>query len=532
MGKSARWLKKIFGVKKSSKSPLKEKSSWKGNDQDQAIAIKISNGKQSATNAPAQEQLKEELMDAIELVPNAEDQQFIQVKQEPTKPPIATIVEAVTPHPSSPTHVIQPSLQRDLAEKAAVKIQTAFRGYLAHRAFLALKGLVRLQALVRGHQVRKQAALSLRCILAIVKVQAHIRAYRVRMSKDGQEAQKFLCSRYQSPQKRKIVEGLRSPLKSLQLKGKYSKQGNMVLAYALQRQFDLCAPRQSFCNLPLGESESGWCWLERWTVARPWALLSVSKGNTSLSPQIINSEEDAIDSMPVRRSKQDTQISKGSKSRTLAEPTPSSKQSTSSFTMPSEQNHPYLPHEIPPADSSWAESSPVSKVIPLPPSYHMSPFSESRSSNGSMPIHDTLTSQAVTRNSNPVEKENQFASSKNTSSFSNGPKSSTTNGSPILAKIEHTESHTQGSPSVVPSYMATTESAKAKVRSNSTPRNRPDLLEQSPVIYKRRLSLPGSNGKTNSEATHSQRWNSNVRTSNMGFTSKRVASSLRNSSGE
>lgn len=64
-------------------------------------------------------------------------------------------------------------------------------GLKARRALRALKGLVKLQALVRGHNVRKQAKLTLQCMQALVRVQDRMRDQRARLSHESSRKSMF-----------------------------------------------------------------------------------------------------------------------------------------------------------------------------------------------------------------------------------------------------------------------------------------------------------------------------------------------------
>ncbi|OEL26696.1 hypothetical protein BAE44_0012285 [Dichanthelium oligosanthes] len=69
----------------------------------------------------------------------------------------------------------------DEEDAAAIRIQSAFRSYLARKALCALRGMVKLQAMVRGQLVRRQANVTLRRMQALVDAQRRARAERLRL---------------------------------------------------------------------------------------------------------------------------------------------------------------------------------------------------------------------------------------------------------------------------------------------------------------------------------------------------------------
>ncbi|KAK6121485.1 hypothetical protein DH2020_044776 [Rehmannia glutinosa] len=164
-------------------------------------------------------------------------------------------------------------------EIAAIKIQTAFRGYLARRALRALRGLVRLKSLVDGPTVKRQTANTLKCMQTLSRVQSQIQSRRIRMLEENRALQRQLLQK-----RAKELESLRMGEEwddSLQSKEqveasllhKYEaamrRERALAYSYTHQQTWKKSAKPTTLLFMDPTNPHWGWSWLDRWMSAGP-----------------------------------------------------------------------------------------------------------------------------------------------------------------------------------------------------------------------------------------------------------------------
>ncbi|XP_073283571.1 protein IQ-DOMAIN 18-like isoform X2 [Primulina huaijiensis] len=346
----------------------------------------------------------------------------------------AAAVEAAVATAKAAVEIIrltQPTNAASFKEHSAAKvIQTAFRRYLARSALAALKGIVKLQALVRGQNVRKQANMTMKCMQALLRVQARVRDQRARLSHD--EGRRSMPGETNRTMYLNDIRNRRSmsrdgswatdewrdcpsTLEDLDDIVKASNEAESTrentLAFALSQQNKIWDSYRNPYDEGENELENRASYLDKWTTATKQSEIG-SRASTERRRDSFKTVE--IDSQ----------------------------KTTSSYSSTN-------------ARKSNCQSPLHRQSIP-----HAAVSSHHRSSS----LH-TITQSPITPSTVPKPRPLQVRSS--------SPRCLRDESSYSTANTPSLRSMPCSNNTMMPNYMASTESAKARVRSHSAPRQRP-----------------------------------------------------------
>ncbi|KAL9662898.1 hypothetical protein QQ045_027733 [Rhodiola kirilowii] len=201
-------------------------------------------------------------------------------------------------------------------ELAAVKIQTAFRGYMSRRALRALKGLVRLRSLAQGPAVMRQMMNTVQRIQTLTHFQSQIVSRRrIRMLEKNQALQRQLILKQAEEEELEMGHKWDDSLKSkdeterkLMSKQMAAARRERALAYAFNHQ-TLRSCSSTISNpmfIPPGyNSEWGWSWMSagQWDSQKNWSSTKLIRNSLSATARrsIGGSEDESMSIQYVKK---------------------------------------------------------------------------------------------------------------------------------------------------------------------------------------------------------------------------------------